>query len=234
MVWATMCGRFTLHTPAARIREAFALGTAGCAAETGELRARYNIAPSQDVAIVRAGDAGRELAMVRWGLVPHWSKEPQTKYATINARIESVAEKPAYRTAFRQRRCLVPADGYYEWRATDGVKVPYHIRRPDGDVFAFAGLWERWEGDGRVLESCTLIVMPSSAGLRPLHARMPAIIDPANYDAWLDRGITHKQDIMACLDARSAQALECFPVSRRVNSPANDDARCIQPVDAAG
>ena len=234
MVWATMCGRFTLHTPAARIREAFALTTVASAADTGELRARYNIAPSQDVAIVRAGDAGRELAMARWGLVPHWSKTPQTKYATINARIETVAEKPAYRTAFRQRRCLVPADGYYEWRASDGVKRPYHIRRPDGDVFALAGLWERWEGDGQVLDSCTLIVMPSSAGLRTLHARMPAIIDPARYDAWLDRSMTHKADIMACLDARGAAALEYFPVSRRVNSAANDDARCIQPVDAAG
>jgi putative SOS response-associated peptidase YedK len=175
-----MCGRFTLHTPESRIREAFNLQQS---APLG-LTPRYNIAPSQQIPIVRDTDAGREMVMAKWGLIPHWSKEAKTKYSTINARIESVAEKPAYRTPFKQRRCLIPADGFYEWKVVDGRKTPHHICMSGGDVFALAGLWDHWEGEGESLESCSIIVMPANEVMKPLHERMPAIIAPAHFDLW--------------------------------------------------
>jgi len=234
MVRVIMCGRFTLHTPEPRVREAFRLEPAGSQSSGRVLQPRYNIAPSQDVAIVRDTGPGRELVMARWGLVPFWSKTPQTRYSTINARIESVAEKPAYRAAFRQRRCLIPADGFYEWRDVNGTRLPQYIHLRDGGVFAFAGLWERWQGDGEVLESCSIIVMPSSAVMQPIHARMPVIVDPANYDNWLDSAITGKPEIMRALGSERSGELVSYPVSSRVNSPAHDDSRCVQPVDPAG
>ena len=138
--------------------------------------------------------------MARWGLVPYWSKMPRTGYSTINARIESVAEKPAYRESFRHRRCLIPADGFYEWREVNGNKVPQYFRLRDAGVFAFAGLWDRWQGDGAILESCSIIVMPSSAVMQPVHARMPVIVDPAHYDGWLDSTITARPEILHLLE----------------------------------
>ena len=130
-----MCGRFTLHTPESRIREAFNLNNT----EPLGLEPRYNIAPSQDIPIIRNTETSQEMVLARWGLVPHWSKESKSQYSTINARIESVAEKPTYRTSFKRRRCLIPADGFYEWKVINGKKIPHYIRMQDGGVFAFAG-----------------------------------------------------------------------------------------------
>jgi putative SOS response-associated peptidase YedK len=226
-----MCGRFTLHTPEPLVRESFHLDVAESRSSGSVLRPRYNIAPTQDVAIVRDTGAGRELVMVRWGLVPGWSKTPQTSYSTINARIESVAEKPAYRAPFRRRRCLIPADGFYEWREMNGIKVPLYIRLRDGGVFAFAGLWDRWEGDGVILESCSIIVMPSTAVMQPVHDRMPVIVATAQYDGWLDNTITGKPEILHLLESERSGELVSYPVSAWVNSPAHDDSRCVQGVD---
>ena len=220
-----MCGRFTLHTPKSRLLEAFHLAPT---AHLG-LMPRYNIAPSQPVPIIRDTEAGREMVLARWGLIPHWSKEPKTKYSTINARIETVAEKPVYRTPFKHRRCLIPADGFYEWKVTDGHKVPHHIRMKDGDVFALAGLWDHWEGDGESLESCSIIVMPANNVMTPLHNRMPAIIAPAHYDLWLDPRVTDKAEIMGSLNSAPSTRLVTYPVSTWVNSPKHDDDRCIHP-----
>jgi putative SOS response-associated peptidase YedK len=220
-----MCGRFTLHSPESRIREAFDLENT----EPLGLHPRYNIAPSQDIPIIRDTDASREMVLAQWGLVPHWSKESKTKYSTINARIESVAEKPAYRTPFRQQRCLIPADGFYEWKMVNGKKIPHHIRMRDGDVFAFAGLWDRWEGEGESLESCSIIVMPSNEVMKPLHERMPVIIAPAHYDLWLDARVTGKAEIMWHLHSTPSSQLMFYPISPWVNSPRHDDERCIQP-----
>jgi putative SOS response-associated peptidase YedK len=220
-----MCGRFTLHTPESRLWEAFHLAPT---APLG-LKPRYNIAPSQPVPIVRETEAGREMVMARWGLVPHWSKEPKTKYSTINARIETVAEKPVYHTPFKHRRCLIPADGFYEWKVVDGQKVSHHIRMKDGDVFALAGLWDHWEGDGESLESCSIIVMPANEVMTPLHDRMPAIIAPAHYDLWLDARVTDKSEIMGYLNSTPSTRLVTYPVSTWVNSPKHDDDRCIKP-----
>ncbi len=219
-----MCGRFTLHTPEARIREAFHLEHT---APLG-LALRYNIAPSQDIPIVRDHDAGHEMVLARWGLVPHWSKEPRTGYATINARIETVAEKPAYRVSFKRRRCLIPADGFYEWKVVNGNKIPHHIRMRDGGLFAFAGLWDRWEGDSETMDSCSIIVMPANDVMRPLHERMPAIIAPAHYDLWLDSRMTDKDEILRYLNSAPSSQLKPYPVSPWVNLPKHDDERCIQ------
>jgi putative SOS response-associated peptidase YedK len=220
-----MCGRFTLHTPESLIREAFDLENT----EPLGLNPRYNIAPSQEIPIIRDTESGREMVKARWGLVPHWSKEPKTKYSTINARIESVAEKPTYRTPFMRRRCLIPADGFYEWKMVNGKKVPHHIHMRDGDVFAFAGLWDRWEGEDQILDSCSIIVMPANEVMKPLHERMPAIIAPANYDQWLDTTVTDKDEIMWNLHSTSSSHLMFYPISPWVNSPKHDDERCIKP-----
>lgn len=220
-----MCGRFTLHTPESRIREAFNIEQT---APLG-LKPRYNIAPSQQIPIIRDTETGHVMVMARWGLVPHWSKEPKTKYSTINARIESVAEKPAYRTPFKRQRCLIPADGFYEWKEINGDKIPHHIRMQNGDVFALAGLWDRWEGEGERLESCSIIVMPANEVMKLLHERMPAIIAPAHYDLWLDPRVTDKSEIMTYLNSAPSSQLVTYPISPWVNSPKHDDARCIQP-----
>ena len=220
-----MCGRFSLHTPDSQVREAFNLEHM----EPFGLKPRYNIAPSQDIPIIRDTETSREMAMAKWGLVPHWSKEPKTKYSTINARVESVAEKPTYRTPFKRRRCLIPADGFYEWKVVSGHKIPHHIRMKDGGVFAFAGLWDRWESESQTVDSCTIIVMPSNEIMRPIHERMPAIIAPACYDWWLDARITDKQEIMQHLNSAPSSQLTAYPVSTWVNVQKHNDERCIQP-----
>lgn len=220
-----MCGRFSLHTPEPQIREAFNLEHT----EPLGLESRYNIAPSQLIPIIRDTETSREMVLAQWGLVPHWSKEPKTKYSTINARIESVAEKPTYRTPFKRRRCLIPADGFYEWKVVNGNKVPHHIRMKNSGVFALAGLWDRWEGDGETLDSCSIIVMPANEVMKPIHERMPAIIAPACYNGWLDARITDKQVIMQHLNSAPSSQLTAFPVSTWVNVPKHDDERCIQP-----
>ena len=222
-----MCGRFTLHSPEPLIREAFHLEHTKPLC----LSPRYNIAPSQDIPVIRDTESGLELTLARWGLVPSWSKAPKTKYSTINARIESVAEKPTYRTPFTRRRCLIPADGFYEWKVVDGHKIPHHIRMRDGDVFAFAGLWDRWEGEGETLDSCTIIVMPANEVMKSLHERMPAIIAPAHYDLWVDSRITDKVEIMGFLNSAPSSGLKFYPVSPWVNAPKHDDERCIQPAE---
>ena len=220
-----MCGRFSLHTPETRIRDAFNLEHT----EPLGLKPRYNIAPSQDIPIIRDTSTGQEMVMAQWGLIPSWSKESKSKYSTINARVETVAEKPTYRTPFKCRRCLIPADGFYEWKQVNGNKVPHHIRMRDGSVFAFAGLWDHWEGDDESIESCTIIVMPSNEVMKSIHERMPAIIAPAEYDWWLDTRITDKEDIMQYLTSAPSSQLTAYPVSTWVNVPKHDDERCIQP-----
>jgi putative SOS response-associated peptidase YedK len=222
-----MCGRFSLHTSEPQIREAFGLEHT----EPLGLKPRYNVAPSQDIPIVRDIDTGPELVLARWGLVPHWSKESKLKYSTINARIESVAEKPTYRTPFKRSRCLIPADGFYEWKQVAGNKIPHHIRMHDGNVFAFAGLWDHWEGEGETLDSCVIITTPSNEVMKPIHERMPAIIAPAHYDLWLDSRMTGKDEIMQYLFSAPSSQLTAYPVSTWVNSPKNNGERCIQPAN---
>lgn len=225
-----MCGRYELHAHPAVLALAFGLPF------PPDIRARYNIAPTQDVPVVRTVRGGaRELAQVRWGLVPRWAKDPSIGSRMINARAETVTTKPAYRTALRWHRCLVPADGFYEWTMVPGVgKRPMHIGMKDGAPFAFAGLTERWlTPAGDALDTCTIITTQANALVAPLHDRMPAIVAPADYARWLDSGI---EDITDILSPYPPEAMHCFAVSTRVNAVRNDDAGLIEPVapEAAG
>lgn len=226
-----MCGRYKLVTDAHVLIECFAVESMRF--DISKLKPHYNIAPSQDVPIIRETGAGRELVLARWGLVPSWSKEPRTKYSTINARLETVADKPTYRNAFRRRRCLVPADGFYEWRQSE-TKMPFHIRMPDAGVFAFAGLWERWEQGEIGFDSCTVIVTKANELMRPIHHRMPIIVDPKDYDRWLDPRVRDDTQLMECLKSAPSERLTAFPISNYVNSPRHDDARCIEAVGGDG
>ncbi|NNG12141.1 MAG: SOS response-associated peptidase [Halobacteria archaeon] len=220
-----MCGRFTLHTPPEVLREHFGVGT------VPDTAASYNVAPSQMVSAVRAADRHREMVLLRWGLIPSWAKETRVGYRMINARAETVADKPAYRAAFRRRRCLIPADGFYEWQQTGTGKQPWYIRMKQGGVFAFAGLWEHWEGKDEVVESCNIIVTEANASVRPVHDRMPVIIDPSDYELWLDLKIQQADALNPLLRPYPAGEMIAYPVSKGVNSPANNDAHCIEAVD---
>ncbi len=222
-----MCGRFTLRTPAYKLAEAFGVEV------RANLPARYNIAPSQDVAALRAGaNNERELIMLRWGLVPGWAKDPAMGNRMINARAETVAEKPAFRTAFRQRRCLIPADGFFEWQKTpDGSKQPYLIGRPDGEPFTMAGLWEHWQPPGadQPLETCTIITTEANGTVAPIHHRMPVILAAEDRDAWLDPAPSSAESLTALLRPAPADELTAQTVDRHVNNARHDDPACIEP-----
>ncbi len=221
-----MCGRFTLRTPAYKLAEAFGVEV------RANLAARYNIAPSQDVAVLRTGpDNQRELAILRWGLVPGWAKDPAMGNRMINARAETVAEKPAFRAAFRQRRCLIPADGFYEWqKAPDGSKQPYLIARPDGEPFVMAGLWERWAPAGEEpLETCTIITTEANDTLAPIHHRMPVIVTTVDHDAWLDPAPPSAEALTNLLRPAPDDDLAPLAVDRHVNNARDDDPACIEP-----
>ena len=222
-----MCGRFTLHSPQDRIAALFELAPAP------ELHPRYNIAPSQPVAAIRIapGQDRRVLDLLRWGLIPFWAKDPKTGYKMINARAETVASKPAFRDAFRRRRCLIPADGFYEWKAIEGGKQPYYIRLKGGGPFALAGLWEHWDGaGGEVIESCTIIVTEANELMSTIHDRMPVILAPQDYDLWLDPAVQARETVSGLLRPFPADAMEAYRVGLGVNSPRNDEARLIEPV----
>jgi putative SOS response-associated peptidase YedK len=182
------------------------------------------------VAAVRlARETGdRELVMLKWGLIPFWAKDPGIGSRMINARSETAAGKPSFRAAFRRRRCLVLADGFYEWQKVEGGKQPHYIRLADGGPFAIAGLWEHWEGpDESVIQSCTLLTTGPNDLLRPLHNRMPVILDAGDYDLWLDLEVQDAEKVQPLLRPFSPEAMDAYPVSRWVNRPQNDDPRCI-------
>ena len=219
-----MCGRYTLHTSPERLGQVFG------AQAPAELRPRYNIAPSQSVLAVRKSAEGREYSLLRWGLVPFWAETEKTGYNMINARAETVAQKPAFRAAYRHRRCLIPADGFYEWKPAESGKQPYHIRMRDSDVFAFAGLWERWEGEDKVLESCTIIVTEANDLMKPIHERMPVILNAEDYETWLDTDRFDAGPLGSLLKPYPADGMQAYPVGKQVNSPKRDDEDCITPL----
>jgi putative SOS response-associated peptidase YedK len=220
-----MCGRFTLHTPPDVLREHFGLDES-----PQHVEASYNITPSQEIVAVRETDGRREVVPLRWGLIPSWSKDIRTGNRMINARAETVAVKPAYRAAFRRRRCLIPADGFYEWRQAEGGKQPYHIRMRNGGVFAFAGVWERWVGYDERIESCSILVTEANDTIRPVHDRMPVIVSPEDYGQWLDPSLADAERLTGLLRPYPASAMVAYPVTRRVNNPANNDPGCIEPL----
>ena len=224
-----MCGRFTLTAPPDQVASLFDLP------QEPVVVPRYNIAPTQPVAVVRMNSqkAAREWALTYWGLIPSWSKDPSIGARMINARSETVTEKPAFRAAFKRRRCLVPANGFYEWQKQGKGKQPFYITTPDGAPFAIAGLWEYWEGaDGSALESCTLLTTSANALMAPLHDRMPVIVAPEDYTQWLGSGRDETPQTLSQLQhllrPYTDDGLVAYPVSTYVNNARNEGADCVQ------
>ena len=225
-----MCGRFTLTLvdPAVLAAEFSLVGP------LPTLAPRYNIAPTQPVAtVIRAPDGERNwLVLMRWGLIPRWAKERSIGARLINARAETVHQKPSFRDALRRRRCLVVADGFYEWRKTATARQPYFVTLRERRPFGFAGLWERWRDPhtGEELTTCTLITAPANAQVAPIHERMPVILPREVYAAWLDPALTDPRVARELLRPLPAEEMRAWPVSRRVNNPANDDPTLLQPL----
>jgi len=224
-----MCGRYMITSAREAMKRVFDVPT------LFELAPRYNVAPTQEVPVVRLQEGERELAMLRWGLIPSWAKDPEIGNRMINARGETVAEKPSFRSAFRRRRCLVVADGFYEWqKRPHGPKQPYYITVGNGGPFGFAGLWERWSDpiEDYLVESCTIVTIIANDRLEPIHNRMPVIIDPSDFDAWLDTS-GNPAIAQALLAPYLAERMRAYPISTRINNVKNDDPTCIEPLQAS-
>ena len=217
-----MCGRFAFYTPAEAVVRLF-----GARAEE-DFPPRWNLAPTQDAPVVRLdADGERYFDALYWGLVPFWAKEKAIGNRMINARAETVAEKPAFRQAFRQRRCLVLADGFYEWRKTASGKQPWFIHRAGGEPFAMAGLWERWDKGGEPLDSCTIVTTRANDWMTRLHNRMPAILLGDAVDRWLDPE-PPEAELVDLLEPVGDEALDAHEVSREVNNPGNEGAELVE------
>jgi putative SOS response-associated peptidase YedK len=223
-----MCGRYTLSTPSDDVALLFDIS------ELMPLPPRYNMAPTQEAAVVRVVEPGgpRRLDLLKWGLIPYWAKEAAIGNKLINARSETVVEKASFKTSFKKKRCLIPADGFYEWKKEGKLKQPFLIRRKDAKPFAFAGLWSTWRDPERSqwVETFTILTTDANDLLRPLHNRMPVILDRENFDLWLDPKIEDASRLQSLLVPHSVDDFEAFPVSRVVNSPAHDQPDCIEPL----
>jgi putative SOS response-associated peptidase YedK len=221
-----MCGRYRLSRRKQLIQEYFDT------TEEVDWEPRYNIPPSQNVGIIRQDRAKpeRHFSLARWGLIPYWAKDPSIGYKLINARSETVASKPAFREAFESRRCLIPADGFYEWKRAEKAKQPFHFGLRDDSLFAFAGLWERWrEPSGQALESCSILTTTPNALLADVHDRMPVILSPEHYDLWLAPGFRRSPALKEMLNPFDATLMRRYPVSTRVNFVRNDDPERTAP-----
>jgi putative SOS response-associated peptidase YedK len=220
-----MCGRFVITSPPAALRQIFGY------VEQPNFPPRYNIAPTQPVPVVLLENGVRHFWLMRWGLLPAWLDDPRGFALLINARSETVLEKPAFRHAIKRRRCLIPADGYYEWQASDGRKRPHFIHRRDGHPIGLAGLAETWCGpNGEELDTVTIITAPAGPDLATLHPRVPVTIAPADFDRWLDCRSHDAEAVMALLRAPAVGEFSWHEVSMRVNGAANDDAQLVLPI----
>ncbi|MFA6266952.1 MAG: SOS response-associated peptidase [Pseudolabrys sp.] len=223
-----MCGRYTLTSAPQAIRDLFRY------AEQPNFPPRYNIAPTQPIAVIRLDNGQRHFALMRWGLLPSWVKDPKAFSLIINARGESAIDKPAFGAAMKRRRCLIPADGFYEWKADGPRKQPYFIHARSGEPLAFAGLWETWTGpNGEELDTVAIVTTTANRTLRPLHDRMPVIVPPDAFDLWLDSERVDAKTAAALFAPAPDTLLEAFPVSTDVNRVANDNAKLIEAVAAS-
>lgn len=224
-----MCGRYALTATPEEVQALFGY------LDGEDFPPRYNIAPTQPVAIVRLDRGTRNLALVRWGLVPAWVKDPRKFALLFNARAESAADKPAFRAAMRHRRCLFPASGFYEWRRGPGkTKQPYWIRPRDGGLVAFTGLWETWpDRDGGEIDTACILTTNANETVAAVHDRMPVVIFPADFDRWLNTDHFRPEDVVDLLRPAPDSLFEAVPVSQRVNAAANDDPGLQEPMDAA-
>jgi putative SOS response-associated peptidase YedK len=222
-----MCGRYAITSAPEAIRALFQYD------ERPNFPPRHNVAPTQPIPIVRLVDGKRQFALVRWGLIPSWVKDPKTFSLLINARGESVLDKPAFRNAMKRRRCLIPADGFYEWKQVGERKRPYFVRPGDGGPWAFAGLYETWTGpNGEEMDTAAIVTTTANRTLSTIHERMPAIVPPAAFDLWLDCAHVDATTAAAVIAPARDGTVEAYEVSTAVNRVANDDARLTAPVVA--
>jgi putative SOS response-associated peptidase YedK len=222
-----MCGRYTITSAPEAIRALFRYE------ERPNFPPRYNVAPTQPIPIVRLVDGKRQFALVRWGLLPSWVKDPKTFSLLINARGESAAEKPAFRAAMKRRRCLIPADGFYEWQRAGERKRPFYLRSRNGAPLAFAGLWETWTGpNGEELETAAIVTTRANRTLGPIHDRMPVIVPPDGFDLWLDTANVDARTASAVIAPSPDDLLEAYEISTAVNRTANDNPGLIEPIVA--
>ncbi len=221
-----MCGRFVLFSSLEEIREAFAVQQVRYKVESS-----YNVAPTQTVAVVVQRDGVNTLEKMRWGLIPAWAKDPAIGSRMINARAETVGEKPSFKRPLKDRRCLVVANGFYEWQKTGQAKIPMFIRLKSGQPFGFAGLYDVWTSpEGEAVASCTIITTSANDLMQPIHDRMPVILPRSQQSTWLDPAIQHAADVLPLLVPYSAADMEAYPVSRSVNSPENNSPDLIRAV----
>ena len=226
-----MCGRYRLSRRKQVVAEYFC-------SDSGEEEwsPRYNVAPTQSVPVIRQNpkERVRELSLVRWGLIPSWAKGPSIAEGMINARSETASTKPAFRDALKFRRCLIPADGFYEWQRTGKAKQPYCFEVNEGELFAFAGIWDRWrDPDGKTVETCSILTTTPNAVTSAVHDRMPVILDPDSYGLWLDPSMQNVAAASELLKPCDARLMQCYSVSTRINNVANDDEECSRPVEIA-
>jgi putative SOS response-associated peptidase YedK len=224
-----MCGRYRLSRRKQLVEEYF-----DCVSHEPDWSPRYNIAPTQPIPVIRQNpkEPVRELSSMRWGLIPSWSKDPSAAAKMINARSETASTKPAFRDALKSRRCLIPADGFYECARTGKTKQPYCFEIGEGEMFAFAGLWDRWKDpSGNWIKTCSILTTTPNAVTSAVHDRMPVILDPDSYDLWLDPCMTKVEAVSDLLRPFDARLMRCYPISTRINRVANDDAECSRPVE---
>jgi putative SOS response-associated peptidase YedK len=226
-----MCGRYRLSRRKQIVEEYF-----DCPSEDLDWVPRYNIAPTQTVPVIRQHpkEPERKLSLMRWGLVPAWVKDPSVGASMINARSETASTKPAFRDASKSRRCLIPADGFYEWVRTARSKQPYCFEVNGGDLFAFAGLWDGWKDpNGKWIRTCSILTTTPNAVTSAVHDRMPVILDSKDFDLWLDPGMQNVAEVSALLKPYDGRLMRCYPVSTRINHVANDDEECSRPAEVA-
>jgi putative SOS response-associated peptidase YedK len=224
-----MCGRYRLSRRKQIVEEYF-----DCVSEEEDWAPRYNIAPTQPIPVIRqhSKEPVRELSLVRWGLIPSWAKDSSSAARMINARSETASMKPAFRDAFKFRRCLIPADGFYEWMRTGKAKQPFCFEVNDGQLFAFAGIWDRWKDpSGNWMKTCSILTTTPNTVTSVVHDRMPVILDPDGYDVWLDPGMTKVEAAAELLKPYEAQRMRGFPISTRINHVANDDEACSRRIE---
>jgi putative SOS response-associated peptidase YedK len=221
-----MCGRFARIVSDKTLREKYRLE------RLAKLQDGYNIAPQQPIGAVRAANDGNELVLLKWGLIPSWSNDAKIAYKLTNARAETVAEKPSFRSAFKQRRCIIPASGFYEWKREGKQKQPFYIHPRDDGIFSFAGLWETWhDPEGEIVESCAVITTEANELMRTIHDRMPVILDWQGESAWLDRQ-TPVEDLRSLLAPLASEKMQAYTVDPYVNNAKNQGAKCIEPMAA--
>lgn len=228
---SSMCGRYRLSRRKQIVEEYF-----DSVSSEEDWAPRYNIAPTQPVPVIRQHpkEPVRQISTMRWGLIPSWARDASGAASMINARLETASTKPAFRDALKSRRCLIPADGFYEWRRDGKTKQPFCFEVNQGQLFAFAGLWDRWKNpSGEWVKTCSILTTTPNAVTSAVHDRMPVILDPNSYDLWLDPGMNNVVEVSNLLKPFDAGLMRSYPVSTRINHVANDDEECSRPVKLA-